>query len=110
MRNRQVVTYRVTCAQCGKVFEAHSPAARTCSPRCRTALFRDVRNGNGKTWHSVDAAHGQKAMDIKHVSENAYDAICAVLGAFGAVAACYAIDAAYEFAEECAKAIEENRL
>ena len=110
MRNRKIHEYRVTCAYCGRVFMAKSAAARTCSPKCRTALFRDVHSGNGKTWHSVRPEYGQKASEIRTISESAYNAICGVLQNFGAIAAEYAIAAAWDVATECLSAIEEKRL
>jgi hypothetical protein len=39
-----IVTITLACARCGRDFTPKRPDARTCSGRCRTALYRERRS------------------------------------------------------------------
>lgn len=102
-RSRKQIFY---CQYCKKPFEAKRLDAKYCSSTCRVKLHRDVKTGNGKTWHSVRQEYAQKAQDINSVSPQAYQTINAMLGQFGGIAAEYAIAAAWQAAQDCFNAIE----
>lgn len=96
MRNGNKHTFIGQCENCGQHFSAKSIRAKTCSNACRLQKHRNEKRGNGKTWHFVRSEYAAKAQELSKVAPSAYKAICELLQQFGAIAAEYAIYAAYE--------------
>ena len=100
-RNTKQRTWLHTCQNCGKKFSSLSKQSKTCSNACRIKKHRDEKRGDGKSWQFVRPEYASKASQILKLSPSAYDAIYAVLGMYGAIAAEYAIAAAYDAATAC---------
>lgn len=108
-RNGVRHTYVNKCSVCGKHYDTKSLKSDTCSGACRTKKSRAAKQGNGRTWHHVRPSYQAWAQEISGISKTAYKAIQDVLEHHGAIAAEFAIYAAYSAIQDVLDTVERTR-
>lgn len=97
------------CEFCRNTFKTNWAGAKTCSNRCRVALHRERKRGNGRSWSDVQSEFIVAAQNIRHLSPSAYAALEKILSIWGAHATEEAIVAVTDMTWAMLEVIERDQ-